>query len=110
VESASACIYVSGDNVDLAHVDAVAQRFDVSAALLFVGAARIGSFGDVPLTMTGEQAVKAALILGDCPVIPLHCDGWSHLTETVEDVFEAFAAAGIANRLSLLRPGAGIEL
>jgi L-ascorbate metabolism protein UlaG (beta-lactamase superfamily) len=99
-------VYVSGDNASLDVVRDVAGRLGpVDVAVLFAGAAKIPLLGDACLTLTSAQAAEAARALGAPQVIPLHCTGWNHLTEGADDLRTAFAAAGLASRLTLLAPG-----
>jgi L-ascorbate metabolism protein UlaG (beta-lactamase superfamily) len=97
--------YVSGDNASLDVVRDVAARFDrIDVAILFAGAARTALI-DAYLTLTGVQAAEAAQILRARHVVPLHFDSWRHFTEGADDLRNAFAAAGLAGRLTLLSPG-----
>lgn len=98
-------VYVSGDNASLDVVREVAARFDrVDVAILFAGAGRT-ALVDGYLTLTSPQAAEAARILDAPHVVPVHFDGWAHFTEGGEDLAKAFAAAGLADRLTLLAPG-----
>ncbi|PKV88811.1 MBL fold metallo-hydrolase [Streptomyces sp. TLI_146] len=100
-------VYVSGDNASLDHVRAVAERFGpVDVAVLFAGAARTPLFDGAPLTLTSEAAAEAAQILGARHVVPLHFEHWVHFSEGADTLTEAFAAAGLSERLRLLKPGA----
>ena len=104
-------VYVSGDNTSIEVVRAIAERFGpVDVAVLFAGAAKVPLLGDACLTLTGAQAVEAALILSAATVVPVHCHGWSHLTEGVDDLRTAFADAGLSSRLALLAPGRAASL
>jgi L-ascorbate metabolism protein UlaG (beta-lactamase superfamily) len=93
-------VYVSGDNASLDAVTAIAARFPaVDVAVLFGGAARIAPLGDANLTLDAAGMVEATRILGAGTVIPVHLDGWAHLTEGIVEVRAAFAAAGLSSRL-----------
>jgi len=95
-------VYVSGDNASLAVVSDIAARFPaVEVAVLFGGAARTALVGDTNLTLSAEEMVEAARILGVSTVVPAHVDSWAHFTESGADVRDAFDKAGL---LSLL-PG-----
>ena len=99
-------VYVSGDNASLAVVREIAERFGpVDTALLFVGAVRTGLFDGALLTIDSEQAAEAAVILGARRVVPVHFNSWAHFTEGAEPLRDAFAAAGLTDRLTLLAPG-----
>jgi L-ascorbate metabolism protein UlaG (beta-lactamase superfamily) len=104
-------VYVSGDNASLDVVRAIAERlgpFDVS--LLFAGAAKTALLDGALLTLGSEQAAEAAKILGTGPVIVLHFEGWAHFSQGADTVREAFARAGLSDRLHLPRLGEQIEL
>jgi L-ascorbate metabolism protein UlaG (beta-lactamase superfamily) len=97
-----ATVYVSGDNASLELVEEVAAHFGpIDTAVIFAGAARTPLLDGALLTWDGEQAAKAAAILGARRVVPAHTDSWAHFTEGPRDFFSAFAAAGMAERLSL---------
>ncbi|MFJ5773133.1 MBL fold metallo-hydrolase [Streptomyces sp. NPDC093094] len=104
-------VYVSGDNASLDRVREIAGRegpFDV--AVLFAGAALTPLVPGVPLTLTSEHAAEAARILGARHVVPLHFEHWAHLSEDGSVLTKAFEAAGLAERLHLLTPGASVVL
>jgi L-ascorbate metabolism protein UlaG (beta-lactamase superfamily) len=103
--SADGAIYVSGDTVWYDGVAEVARRFRVSTAVLFLGAAVIPAKGRAPLTMTAEEAVLAARALTPKHVLPIHYEGWAHLSQGKEEVAGAFAAAGLSEKLVWLRSG-----
>lgn len=98
-------VYVSGDNVALDAVRSVADHSGpIDIALLNVGAART-SLLDAYLTLGSDQAARAARILGARAVVPMHAEGWAHLTEGPDTVAEAFTRHGLRDRLVLLAPG-----
>jgi L-ascorbate metabolism protein UlaG (beta-lactamase superfamily) len=99
-------VYVSGDNAELAHVRAVADLFGpVDVAVLFAGAARTALLDGAYLTLTSAQAAEAAALLGAQHVVPLHFEGWAHFTQGRDTLRNAFATAGLADRLRLLDLG-----
>jgi L-ascorbate metabolism protein UlaG (beta-lactamase superfamily) len=103
-------VYVSGDNASLGVVRAIAQRFGpFDSALLFAGGAQTALLGDAFLTLTSEQAAEAARILGAGQVVPLHFEGWTHLTQGAGTLLEAFDRSGLTDRLRLLTPGEQIS-
>lgn len=65
---------------------------------------------DAYLTFSAAQAAEAAAILAASVVIPMHVDGWQHLTQDAALVPEAFARRGLADRLVVLKPGETIEI
>jgi L-ascorbate metabolism protein UlaG (beta-lactamase superfamily) len=77
-------VYISGDNASLAIVSDVADHAGpIDIAVLFAGRAR-SPLMDAYLTFSSDQAARAAEILGSPVVIPMHVDGWKHLTEDVD--------------------------
>lgn len=78
-------------------------------ALLFVGAAQTALVAPAFLTLTSEQAVKAARILGEPEVLALHLEGWAHYTQGADALRQAFAHARLEARLHILAPGEWTE-
>jgi L-ascorbate metabolism protein UlaG (beta-lactamase superfamily) len=99
------CLYISGDTVWYEGLEEVARRFKITTAVLFMGAAVVPKVGPAHLTMTASEGVFAARVFGHARIVPLHCAGWAHLTESRTDVQQAFAAVGLQNRLCWLEPG-----
>ncbi|MFI7222579.1 MBL fold metallo-hydrolase [Nonomuraea angiospora] len=101
-------VYVSGDNASLDVVREIAGRFGpVDVALLFAGGART-PLVDGYLTLTSDDAVTAAEILGARHVVPLHFEHWAHFTQGRESVEKAFA--GFGDGLRLLAPGESTQI
>jgi L-ascorbate metabolism protein UlaG (beta-lactamase superfamily) len=96
-------VYVTGDTVWYDGVADVARRFRPSVVLLFAGAAR--TRGPFNLTMNTNDAIETAHAFPEATIIPIHCDGWEHFTQSAEDLEHAFKALGIASRLRLLEVG-----
>jgi L-ascorbate metabolism protein UlaG (beta-lactamase superfamily) len=95
-------VYVSGDNASLAVVEEIAGRVGpVDTAVLFAGAARTALFDGALLTLDSAQAAEAAAILDARRVVPVHFDSWAHFTEGRGILVDAFAAAGLSDRLQL---------
>jgi L-ascorbate metabolism protein UlaG (beta-lactamase superfamily) len=103
-------VYVSGDTVWYEGVAEVGRRFDVRAAVLFLGAARVAAVGPWPLTMTAADAVEAARAFARAVIVPLHFEGWEHFSESRAEVIAAFEAAGLAGRLRWPVPGTTIAV
>lgn len=103
-------IYVSGDTVWYDGVAEVARRFEVRAAMLHLGAARVPEVGPFHLTMTAAEAVEAARAFADASIIPLHFEGWAHFSEGREEIARAFAAAGLSSRLRWPEAGRTIQV
>lgn len=99
-------VYVAGDNASLDVVAAIAHRFPaIDVAVLFVGGANVGRFGDEPVTLDAARASAAADLLAQARVVPVHHTDWAHFVEPLSAVVERFAAAGRADRLDVLERG-----
>lgn len=107
---ADGAIYVSGDTVWFDGVAEVARRVRVATAVLFLGAAVIPAKGREPLTMTAAEAVTAARAFAPDHVVPIHFEGWAHLSQGREEVASAFEAAGLGGKLVWLEHGRGTSL
>ena len=104
-------VYVSGDNVESAYLDEVAERFDgVDVAVLHLGAAQLGPFGPALLSWTAEQGADAARRLGAWRVIAVHDNGWDHFTQDRAAAVAAFQAAGLDDVLADAEPGVAVPL
>jgi len=55
--------------------------------------------------MNVNDAIEAAHAFPQALIVPVHCDGWAHFTESREDLRAAFKALGLGARLRLLEPG-----
>lgn len=104
-------VYVSGDNASVDVVREIAARFAaIEIAVLFVGAANVGRFGDVDLTLNARTALDAARVLGDATIVPVHAEGWFHFSETRERLIGMFEHAEQRKRLRVLTPGVRQDL
>jgi len=99
-------VYISGDTVWYEGVAEVARRFDVRAAVLFMGAAQVRAVGPEALTMTAEDGIQAARAFSRATIVPLHYEGWAHFTESREVIARAFNNAGIGPRVRWMELGA----
>src|SRR6202000_497890 len=91
-------VYISGDNASLSVVrDVVDHAGPIDVAVLFAGRAR-SPLMDAYLTLSADHAAEAAPILGSPVVIPMHVDGWQHLTQDAGLVMQAFSDRGLADR------------
>jgi L-ascorbate metabolism protein UlaG (beta-lactamase superfamily) len=98
-------VYLSGDNASLPIVAEIARRYPgIYLAVLFAGAART-PLVDGYLTLTSEEAVKAAELLGWPRVLPVHTDGWAHFTQNLSSFQKAFIAADLEDTLVTAIPG-----
>ena len=104
-------VYVSGDNASVELVARIADRFgDIAVAVLFVGAARPRHPEEEPRTLDARRALAASDLLSGAVVVPVHCEGWSHFTWSVDDVVATFTAAGAQHRLRLLPKGVAVDV
>ena len=103
-------LYISGDTVWFEGVAEVARRFDVRAAALNLGAARVRVAGPRPITLTAAEAVELAGAMPSATIVPLHYEGWEHFTENRVDVERVFHEAGLESRLRWPRPGEALVL
>jgi L-ascorbate metabolism protein UlaG (beta-lactamase superfamily) len=98
-------LYLSGDNASLPIVAEIGRRYPgIYLAVLFAGAART-PLVDGYLTLTSEEAVKAAESLGWPRVLPVHTDGWAHFTQNGNSFRVAFIAADLEDLLVTAAPG-----
>lgn len=105
-------VYVSGDNASITPVVEINERFDdITVGVLHMGAARVpAKFAGRPLTLTADRATDVAALLRLTDVIPVHCEGWSLYSQGPEEIFAAFADAGIQDRLRYSPPGRWADL
>lgn len=104
-------IYVSGDNASLDVVDAIARRVPgIGIAVLFVGGANVGRFGDEPLTLDAARASAAADLLPGARIVPVHHSDWAHFVDPLAAVEARFEAGGRRDRLVVLERGVPTEL
>jgi L-ascorbate metabolism protein UlaG (beta-lactamase superfamily) len=98
-------VYVSGDNASLAIVQAVADHLGpIDVAVLFAGGARTPLL-DAYLTLTNDQAARAAAILRPARIVPAHTEGWQHFSQDRSALPAAFERHGVTDQLVLLDPG-----
>ncbi len=98
-------IYVSGDTVFFEDLHEIPRRYQIGTALLHFGAAHFDVFGPVYLTFTAAEGARFAKELGEAIVMPIHYEGWTHFTEGRPQIEQAFAAAGLEQRLRFLPLG-----
>lgn len=99
-------VYVSGDNASLDVVDAIGRRVPgIAVAVLFVGGANVGRFGDEPLTLDAARASAAADLLPGARIVPVHHSDWAHFVEPLAAVEARFESGGRRDRLVVLERG-----
>lgn len=96
-------LYITGDTVWYDGTAEVARRFGASLVMPFAGAAR--TRGPFHLTMDTNDVIEVANAFPDAIIVPLHVDGWAHLTQNGEDIASAFTVLGLGTRLRLLQSG-----
>jgi L-ascorbate metabolism protein UlaG (beta-lactamase superfamily) len=104
-ESPHSAVYISGDTVWYDGIAEVSRRRSIQIAILFMGAARIGEVGPGHLTFTADEAVEAARAFARATIVPLHYEGWRHLSESRQQIEAAFSLAGLEDRLQWMEPG-----
>ena len=108
LEHTNGTLYVTGDTVMYSGVRAVAEKFPkVNVILAHLGAA---SYGPLRFTMNAKEAVDLARLFPDATIVPVHYEGWSHFKQGRTQVEQAFAAAGLSDRLVWLERGMTREL
>lgn len=98
-------LYVSGDTVFFEDLTEVGRRFRIGTAFLHLGAVRFPEYGPERVTMDAEEATVAFQSLGARTFVPLHFEGWTHLSESREELRAIFERRGIADRVVWLEPG-----
>jgi L-ascorbate metabolism protein UlaG (beta-lactamase superfamily) len=96
-------VYITGDTVWYHGVAEVARRFPAGVVVLFAGAAQ--TRGPLHLTMDANDAVETAHAFPDAAIVPVHCDGWAHLSQNRHDLEVSFKILGLEGRLRLLERG-----
>lgn len=109
-DATNQAVYISGDTVWYEGVAQVAGRFDVHAAVLFMGAARVAAVGPDALTMTAEDGIQAARAFPAATIVPLHYEGWAHFSQSRDVIEHAFHDAGIAPRVRWMELGRTISV
>ncbi|GCE11939.1 MBL fold metallo-hydrolase [Tengunoibacter tsumagoiensis] len=104
-------LYVSGDTVLFEALHEIPQRFQVGTVLLHFGAAADPEvLGPVHLTFSAGEGSLFAKALGKAMVIPIHYEGWAHLSEGRAEIEEAFAKAGLEDQLCFLPFGQSVRI
>ena len=62
------------------------------------------------VALTPSEGVEVARLMPEAAIVPSHLEGWAHLTESRVEIDEAFARAGLSNRLRWPRAGTPITL
>jgi len=102
--------YISGDTVWFDEIQEIANRYNVGAGILHMGAATVPAVGGRRLSMNGEEGARVTQTLGLKVAFPAHFEGWEHYQEGKEGIEQAFRDADLTASLHLLDPGASEEL
>jgi hypothetical protein len=75
--------------------------------VLFAGGAQVPeAWGEnVLLTLDTHGAARAAALLSEAIIVPIHQEGWAHFSSPPSALAAAFSAAGLSDRLQLPLPG-----
>ena len=104
-------IYISGDNASRDVVRTLVQKTgELTTAILNAGAVQLPKFDHPYLTLSADHAADVAKILGARTVIPLHFEGWAHVTQGAAELKAAFSGNGVADRLLILERGQRTEI
>lgn len=97
--------WISGDTVYYRGVAEVGERFDVGTALVHLGGVRFAISGPARYTMNAREAARVCGEFGLETLLPIHYEGWKHFREGRADAEQAFAAAGVSDRVRWLPAG-----
>jgi L-ascorbate metabolism protein UlaG (beta-lactamase superfamily) len=86
-------LWISGDTVLYDGVREVADRLDVSVALLHLGGVRFPVTGPARYTMTAADAIELCEAMKPRTVIPIHYEGWKHFREGRREIERELASA-----------------
>jgi len=103
VEQPGDALYITGDTVWYAGTAEVAQRFSPRLLMLFTGSAE--PRGAFHMTMDANDALEAAHAFPAAKLVAVHNEGWVHFQESADALAAAFAALGLASRLTPLPRG-----
>lgn len=96
-------IYITGDTVYYEGVAEVARRYSPSYVFIFAGAAQ--PRGPFVVTMRTNDAIDTAIAFPGATIIPLHFEGWQHLTQDAGDIKQSYEILKIEEKLKILKPG-----
>jgi L-ascorbate metabolism protein UlaG (beta-lactamase superfamily) len=83
---------------------------DAPGSAIFMRAARVPVVGPFALTMTAEDGVQAAHAFSEATIVPIHVEGWKHLSESREVISRAFEAAGVSGRVRWMEAGTVVDV
>lgn len=105
-------VYVSGDNARVENVAELSRRVErIDLAIVFAGAPRLPELtGSAVLGLSGSGVLDVADLLPDAMVVVVHTEGWSHFTESRDDVEALVSERGLGARVQVPAPGARLEM
>jgi len=105
-------VYISGDNSSVEWAEDIAERVGpVDVAFMFGGGARFPEIYDNALiTMANEDSATVAKLFDAKTIVPVHTEGWDHFLEDAESMRLAFEAAGLGERVVMVKPGETVTL
>ncbi len=86
-------VWISGDTVLYDGVRSVAERVDVSTAILHLGSVHFPITGPVKYTMTAKDAIELCELLRPHTAVPVHYEGWSHFKQGRQPIERELAVA-----------------
>jgi L-ascorbate metabolism protein UlaG (beta-lactamase superfamily) len=100
---AAPAIYLTGDTVYYEGVAEVARRYRPKYVFPFAGAAQ--PRGPFTVTMRTNDVIDTALDFPESTIIPLHFEGWAHLTQNAADIQRSYQILDTPSRLRILEAG-----
>lgn len=105
-------VYVSGDNERVENVVELARRVElIDLAVVFAGAPQLPQLtGSTVLGLTASGVLDVAELLPEAMLAVVHTEGWSHFTESRDDVERLVSARGLNGRVCVPAPGTRLEV
>ena len=103
-------LWITGDTVWFGGVEEVGRRWRIGTAIVHFGGVRFPVSGPLRYTMNAAEGVRVAQELAPRTIVPIHFEGWHHFREGRDAIEQAFAGAGLEDRLTWLTPGEPLEL
>jgi hypothetical protein len=76
----------------------------------FLWEQRVPVVGPFALTMTADDGVQAVHAFSGATIVPIHFEGWKHLSESREVISPAFEAAGVSGRVRWMEGGTVVDV
>ena len=109
---APVAVWMTGDTVLHRPLRRLAGELRVDVLLMHLGAVRFPITGPLRYSMDGGDAVELLGVLRPRVAVPVHYDGWSHFSESVDDLHARLDGADPALRAGVrwLTPGRPTDL